>query len=106
MCPGGVELSAVKFARVIFLLFLASMPVCCRAGGDRSPVIVTLNGHDIHRDEFEHFLELKMGEFSATETSGPLRSQILDEYLKRRLVLDDAGRLGLSVLADEIDQAT
>lgn len=106
MCPADGKLIEVKSARVIFLLFLAAMPVCCRAGGDRSPVIATLNGHDIRRDEFEHFLELKMGEFSASETSGSLRSQILDEYLQRRLVLDDAGRLGLSVGSDEIDQTT
>src|SRR5688572_22889889 len=94
----------VKSARIILLLFLAAMSVCCRAGRDRSPVIATLNGHNIHRDEFEHFLELKMGEFSGGETSVSLRSQILDEYLQRRLVLDDAGRLGLSVSNDEIDQ--
>jgi peptidyl-prolyl cis-trans isomerase C len=96
----------VKSARVIFLLALAAMSVCCRGGGDRSPVIATLNGHDIHRSEFEHYLELKVGEFSAGETLGSLRSQILDEYLERRLVLDDAGRLGLSVGSDEIDQTT
>jgi parvulin-like peptidyl-prolyl isomerase len=106
MCPADGKLIEVKSARVIFLSFLAAMSVTCRAGGDRSPVIVTLNGHDIHRDEFEHFLELKMGEFSGSETSGPLRSQVLDEYLQRRLVLDDAGRLGLSVGSDEIDQTT
>jgi parvulin-like peptidyl-prolyl isomerase len=80
--------------------------MCCRSGGDRSPVVATLNGHDIHREEFEHFLELKMGEFSAGETSASLRSQILDEYLQRRLVLDEAARQGLSVGNDEIDQTT
>ncbi|MEK6325374.1 MAG: peptidyl-prolyl cis-trans isomerase [Acidobacteriota bacterium] len=96
----------VKRARVIFLLVLTAMSVCCRGGGNRSPVIATLNGHDIRRDEFERFLELKMGEFNASETSGPLRSQILDEYLQRRLVLDHAGRLGLSVGSDEMEQTT
>jgi peptidyl-prolyl cis-trans isomerase C len=105
MCPVDGKLVKVK-SPVIFLLFLATMSVCCRAGGNRSPVIATLNGHDIHREEFEHFLELKMGEFSTGETSASLRSQILDEYLQRRLVLDDAGRLGLSIGNDEIDQTT
>lgn len=80
------------------------MSVCCRGGGAHSPVIAILNGHDIRRDEFERFLELKMGEFSAAETSGSLRSQMLDDYLERRLVLDDAGRLGLSVDAAEVEQ--
>lgn len=82
------------------------MILCCRAGGDRSAVIATLNGHDIRRDEFERFLRLKMGEFSGAEASSSLRSEVLDEYLKRRMVLDDAARLGLDVLSAEIDQTT
>jgi peptidyl-prolyl cis-trans isomerase SurA len=82
------------------------MTLCCRAGGSRSPVVVTLNGNDIRRDEFDRFLELKMGELSASETSGSLRSQMLDEYLERRLVLDDAGRLGLKIADDELEQTT
>jgi parvulin-like peptidyl-prolyl isomerase len=98
----------VKFDLAIFfwLILAAAMSVCCRAGRDRSPVIATFNGNEIHRSEFEHFLELKIGEFPAVETSGTLRSQILDEYLQRRLVLEDAGRLGLSIGSDELDQTT
>ena len=106
MSPATCKLVDLKLGRVFLLMFLTAMSVCCRAGRDRSPVIATVNGHDIHRDEFEHFLELKMGEFSASETSASLRSQILDEYLQRRLVLDDAGRLGLSIGSDEIEQTT
>jgi peptidyl-prolyl cis-trans isomerase C len=82
------------------------MTVCCHAGGSRSPVIATLNAHDIRRDEFERFLESKMGELGTAETSASLRSQMLDEYLERRLVLDDAGRLGLKVADDEMEQTT
>ncbi|MEK6285875.1 MAG: peptidyl-prolyl cis-trans isomerase [Acidobacteriota bacterium] len=101
-----ISLTKVKHARLILLSFLIPMILCCRAGGDRSPVIATLNGHDIRRDEFERFLQLKMGEFSGAEGSSSLPSEVLDEYLKRRLVLDDAARLGLSVLSSEIDQTT
>jgi len=82
------------------------MLIGCRSGGGRAPVIATLNGHDIRRDEFDRFLESKMGELSAAETSAALRSQMLDEYLERRLVLDDAGRLGLKVGDDEMEQTT
>jgi len=80
--------------------------VCCREGRHRSPVIATLNGHEIHQDEFERFLALKMGEFGGSEISGSLRSQILDEYLQRRLVLEEAGRIGLSVDSSEVEQTT
>lgn len=85
-------------------LFLIMIAGGCR-GVSRSPVIATLNGIEIHRDEFERFLTLKIGEFNVTDTSDSLRSQILDEYLKRRLVLEDAARLGLSVASAEMEQS-
>jgi parvulin-like peptidyl-prolyl isomerase len=77
----------------------------CRGAGDRSPVIVTLNGHEIHRDEFLRFLASKIGEINSADISDSIRSQILDEYLKRRLVLEDAARLGLSVASAEMEQS-
>jgi len=63
-----------------------------------------LNGHEIHRDEFDRFLALKMGEFNNADLPDALRSEMLDEYIKRRLVLDDAARLGISVASAEIEQ--
>jgi hypothetical protein len=78
----------------------------CRAGGDHSPVIATLNSHDIRLNEFEQFLASKMGHIGAAEVSDSIRSQMLDEYLKRWLVLDEAARLLLSVTTAEIEQST
>jgi peptidyl-prolyl cis-trans isomerase C len=78
----------------------------CRSRGDHSPVIATLNAHDIHRDEFERFLELKMGEFDTAELSDSIRSQMLDDYIKRRLVLDEAARIGISIGSAEMEQTT
>jgi parvulin-like peptidyl-prolyl isomerase len=77
----------------------------CRAGSDRSPVIATIAGQEIHRNEFEQFIALKVGEVASSETADSLRSQMLDEYIRRRLVLDEAARAGLSVTAAEIEQA-
>ncbi len=82
------------------------MTVCCRAGVSQSPVIATFNAREIHRDEFERFLELKMGEFDTADLSDSIRSQMLDEYIKRRLVLDDAARLGISIGSAEMEQTT
>ena len=78
----------------------------CRGSGDHSPVIVKLNGREIHREEFEQFLVSKMGDVGIADISDPIRSQMLDEYLKRRLVLEDAARTGLSVSNAEIEQST
>lgn len=78
----------------------------CRSRGANSPVIANLNAHEIHRDEFERFLELKMGEFDTAELSDSIRSQMLDDYIKRRLVLDEAARLGISIGSAEMEQTT
>ena len=93
--------------RVATFLILAIILVsACRTGGDRSSVIVKLNGRDIHRDECEQFLASKMGDVSTADISDTTRSQMLDEYVKRQLVLDEAARLGLSVSNTEIDESS
>ena len=93
-----------RFALVSILL-VAGLWGGCRAGGDHSPVIATLNARIIHRDEFEQFLASKMGDIGAADVSELIRSQMLDEYLKRRLVLDEAERMGLNVTSAEIEQS-
>jgi peptidyl-prolyl cis-trans isomerase C len=94
-----------RFALVSILL-VAGLWGGCRARGDHSPVIATLNARDIHRDEFEQFLASKMGDISTADVSDLIRSEMLDEYLKRRLVLDEAERMGLNVTSAEIEQST
>ncbi|HTG15346.1 MAG TPA: peptidylprolyl isomerase [Blastocatellia bacterium] len=77
----------------------------CRAAGARSPVIATINGREVHRAEFEQFLALKVGEFTSNDDSDSLKSQLLDEYLRRRLVLDEATLAGLTVTEAEMNAA-
>ncbi len=93
-----------RFALVSILL-VAGLWGGCRASGDHSPVIATLNARVIHREEFEHFLASKMGDIGTADVSELIRSQMLDEYLKRRLVLDEAERMGLSVTSAEIEES-
>ena len=69
----------------------------CARPQESSPVIAVVNDREIRRADFERFLALKMGELSASDTPDPLRSQMLDEYLRRRLVIDEAARAGLTV---------
>ncbi len=96
----------MKGLALVSILSLATLWGGCRAHGDHSPVIVKLNARDIHRDEFEQFLASKMGDISTAEVSDSIRSQMLDEYLKRQLVLDEAARMGLNVNGGEIEQST
>ncbi|HXU37852.1 MAG TPA: peptidyl-prolyl cis-trans isomerase [Blastocatellia bacterium] len=88
----------------ISILLIAGMGVACRTKSDNSPVIANLNAHEVHRDEFERFLELKMGEFDTAALSDSIRSQMLDDYIKRRLVLEEAARLGITVGSAEMEQ--
>ena len=87
------------------LCVLAVMVAACRAGGDRSPVIASINGREIHRSEFDQFLALKVGEFTSADPSDSLKSQMLDEFIRRRIVLDEAARAGLTISEAEISQA-
>ena len=57
------------------------------------------------RAECELFVATKLGEVINNETGDAWRSQMLDEYLRRRLLLADAERAGLTVAEVEIEQA-
>jgi peptidyl-prolyl cis-trans isomerase C len=93
-----------NWSLVLFITAIA-LAAACRSASDRSPVIATLNNHPIHRDEFERFLSSEMAELNPADVSDSVRSQMLDEYVKRRLVLDEAARIGLSITSAEIEQA-
>lgn len=94
-----------RFA-LVSILSIAALCAGCRTKRDPPPVIATFNAHEIHRDEFDRFLELKMGEFDTAELSDSIRSQMLDDYIKRRLVLEDAARLGINIGSAEMEQTT
>jgi peptidyl-prolyl cis-trans isomerase C len=95
---------STRFLSALCVLTL-TMVAACRSTGDRSPVIASINGREVHRAEFEQFLALKVGEFTSADPSDSLKSQMLDEYIRRRLVLDEAARAGLTITDAEINQA-
>lgn len=86
------------------LIFLTVMLVGCR-GKDSSPMIASVNGRDMRRAEFERFLALKMGEFNTSDMPDAIRSEMLDQYIIRQLVLDDAARAGVKLSDNELEQA-
>jgi parvulin-like peptidyl-prolyl isomerase len=95
----------VKRAAHIFVLCLMAAAAGCRADGGGSPAIAKVNNQDVSRAEFDRFLALKLGEFNSPETPDSIRSQMLDEYIRRRVVLDEAARAGLTVTDAEVEQA-
>jgi parvulin-like peptidyl-prolyl isomerase len=76
----------------------------CRSA-DRTPTIVTINGDKIHRSEFDRFLRTKLGDLTAGDITDSLKSQMLDDFIGRNLVLAEASRMGLTVTEAEIEQA-
>ena len=97
----------MKFTRIVSALWLLPLAFggACRSAGDRSPIIASINGHEVHRAEFEQFLALKIGEFTSPDSTDSLKSQMLDEYIRRRVVLDEARRAGLTINDADISQA-
>jgi peptidyl-prolyl cis-trans isomerase C len=85
------------------LALLFALAAGC-GGGDRSPVIASVNGRGIRLSEFDRFVALRVGEFKPAEANDAVRSQMLDEYLVRRIVLDEAARAGLSITDAEVEQ--
>ena len=118
-----------KRANTYLVAVLAAVGVlCCGCRtADRTPTIVTINGHKVHRSEFDRFLRTKLGDLTAGESApahdsnknssnrngsnkndsiaDSLKSQMLDIFIVRNLVLAEASRLGLSVTESEIEQA-
>ena len=95
----------MKRAVIITSCLIASAALGgCRSADDPSPVIAQVNNNEIRLSEFERYLALKVGELKADGDADSLRSHMLDEYIRRRLMLDEAKRAGLAVTDEEIDQ--
>jgi parvulin-like peptidyl-prolyl isomerase len=95
----------MKRTVILIICCLLALAAACKKNADRSPVIATVNGEEVHRAEFEHFVAAKLGEVSGNDSADLLRSQMLDEYLRRRLLLAEAERAGLTVAEVEVEQA-
>lgn len=103
--PGAAPLSSrLRFVAASAALCLAAAVGSCARDG-ASPVIVTINGETIHLAEFEAFLASRMGEFGVSEATDIIRSEMLDEFIRRRLLVREAKRAGVSIDDSEIDQA-
>ena len=92
-------------AIILSALVLTIGSAGCHRASDRSPAIATANGNPIHKAEFDRFFNFKLGELKTAELSDALKSQMLDEFIERKVVLDEAKKLGLSVSDADIGQA-
>jgi parvulin-like peptidyl-prolyl isomerase len=77
---------------------------------DKSPVIVEINGSPEHLAAFERFVKSRLSDFSDQGTqsqaeSDQQRSQLLDEFIRRQLVVREAIENDIEPTDDEIRSA-
>jgi len=97
----------VRLTRILMLCAASALALgACRGSRNDSPVIAKVNGQQMTKQQFERFLLMNLGEIGTVETSDAIRSQMLDEFIRRQLVVDAARRAGLAVADSEIDQLT
>jgi parvulin-like peptidyl-prolyl isomerase len=94
----------IKRALILWLICVAATASGCRGRASDSPAIATVDGERISLNEFNRFLTLKLGEF-AEQAPDALRSDMLDEYIRRRVLVVAATRAGVAVSDAEVEQA-
>jgi hypothetical protein len=67
---------------------------CGRAAPDR---VATINGEPVTGKEFDAFLSAKLGEFSREPLADSVKSQLFDDFVKRRVTIQEARQRGLRV---------
>ncbi|MGH9802825.1 MAG: peptidyl-prolyl cis-trans isomerase, partial [Blastocatellia bacterium] len=80
------------------------------AGDDKSPVIVEINGSSEHLLAFERFVKARLSDFEdqgATDTAvnDKRRSQLLDAFIQRQLIVQAAAEKNIEPTDDEIRNA-
>ncbi len=107
----------------INILTLAVVLICgafsgCRSGKssylgsseDTSPVIAVINGTSAHRAAFERFVKSRLSDFADRSEqnqaeSDQQRSQLLDEFIRRQLIVQEAINNNIEPTDDEIRRA-
>jgi parvulin-like peptidyl-prolyl isomerase len=107
--------------RIVFfalaVLLLCGLLIGCRATSsrsssaeDKSPVIVEINGDAEHQAAFERFVKARLSDFTSQNTltqadNDQLRSKLLDEFVQRQLIVQEADKKKIEPTDDEIRTA-
>lgn len=103
-----------KLSLLALLLFCGAL-IGCRAAKtsgaaeDQSPVIVQINGTPERQAAFERFLKARLSDFAQNAQSqsdnDQLRSRLLDEFIRRQLIVQEASQKNIEPTDDEIRTA-
>ncbi len=80
------------------------------SASDKSPVIVEINGNPEHKDAFERFIKARLPDFNDQSAQTPAerdeqRSRLLDEFIRRQLILQEATKKKIEPTDEEIRRA-
>jgi peptidyl-prolyl cis-trans isomerase C/foldase protein PrsA len=104
----------VKLSAVAIILICATFGACNstrsanpESQDDNSPVIADINGEAARKAAFERFLKSRLSDFSDQsgqnqEESDKQRSQLLDEFIQRQLIIQEARKNNIEPSDDEI----
>jgi peptidyl-prolyl cis-trans isomerase C/foldase protein PrsA len=107
----------VKLSALAIILICGAFDACSSAKSsyagsqdDNSPVIAEINGEAAHKAAFERFVKSRLSDFSdrseqSQEENDKQRSQMLDEFIQRQLIMQAAHKNNIAPTDDEIRRA-
>ncbi|HEU0185953.1 MAG TPA: peptidyl-prolyl cis-trans isomerase [Blastocatellia bacterium] len=107
-----VKLSAIAF--ILICLICATFGACSstrssnsESQDDGSPVVAEINGRGARKAAFERFLKSRLSDFidqsgQVQEDVDRQRSELLDEFIKRQLIIQEAVKNDIKPTDDEI----
>ena len=107
----------VKISALAIILICAPFGACNSTGSsysgsqdDNSPVLAEINGEAAHKAAFERFVKSRLSDFTDQseqnqEDSDRQRSQLLDEFIQRQLIIQEARKNNIKPTDEEISRA-
>src|SRR5215470_17714993 len=110
-----VKISSLAIVLICGAFYACSSPKSAYSGSsgsedDNSPVIAEVNGEAAHKAAFDRFLKSRLSDFTdqneqGQEESDKQRSQLLDEFIQRQLIIQEARKNNIEPSDDEIRSA-
>jgi len=107
----------VKLSALAIVLICGAFGACSSAKSsysgsqdDNSPAIAEINGEAARQAAFERFVKSRLSDFSdrseqSQEENDKQRSQLLDEFIQRQLIIQEAHKNNIKPTDEEISRA-
>jgi parvulin-like peptidyl-prolyl isomerase len=107
----------IKFTALTILLLCGAFSNCrlsklthSESKSDPTPVLVEINGSPEHQSAFDRFMKARLSDFAGqnTQSQGEIdlqKSQLLDEFIRRQLIVQEALKKNIEPTDDEIRRA-